>query len=49
VQDLGATLERAKGQIFLMFLFDKDEREDLTKEQKRSLCQALNVLKETRP
>jgi hypothetical protein len=37
------------GQIFLMFLFDKDEQEDLTKEQRKSLSQALNTLKEARP
>jgi hypothetical protein len=33
------------GQIFLMLLFDKDEQGDLTREQRRSLRQALNVLK----
>ena len=35
------------GQIFLMFLFDKNEQEDLTKDQKKSIRKALDKLKET--
>jgi len=37
------------GQMFLIFLFDKNEKEDLTKEEKKALRNVLNILKETKP
>ncbi len=37
------------GQIFLLFIFNKDEQEDLNKDQKKRLREMIAKVKEARP
>ena len=36
------------GQIFLLMVFSKDERDDLTKDQKKTLAKLIRELRETK-